>query len=213
MTTAPTVRIAPDDALVIDLRDLGVSAAGEGLEQLFVKFCSRNSQSVWQYELSPEGEIIAMPPVNHPGGLHENDTATELNVWSRSFGGMATGSNAFYRMPVTGGVLVPDAAWISPDRLAAHPPSPGEPIPICPDFVIEIRSTHDNLSPLHAKMRLYVQNGVLLGWLIDARNRRVYVYRAGQTEPELLENPANLLGEDVLPGFTFEVARWIFDRI
>ena len=213
MTTTATVRIAPDDALVIDLRDLGISATWPEMEKLFAKFCERNSQSIWQYELTPEGEIIVLPPINHPGGVHENETATELNIWTRGFGGMATGSNAFYRMPVTGGVLVPDAAWISPERLAEYPPVPGDPIPICPDFVIEIRSGTDNLAPLHAKMRLYMQNGALLGWLIDARNRRVFIYRAGQPEPEASENPVILSGEAVLPGFTFEVARWIFDRV
>ena len=212
MTTSAKIRIAPDSALVIDLRDLGILATGKELEKLFAKFCSRNSQSIWQYELSPEGEIIAMPPVNHPGGLHENETATELNIWRRDFGGMATGSNAFYRMPITGGVLVPDAAWVSPERLAEHPPVPGDPIPICPDFVVEIRSTHDNLAPLQAKMQLYMRNGAVLGWLIDPTNRRAYIYRAGQAEPELLENPVALSGEDILPGFEFEVACWIFDR-
>lgn len=213
MTTAARERIAPDSALIIDLRDLGILATGPELEKLFAKFCSRNGQSIWQYELTPEGEIIAMPPVNHPGGFHENDSATDLRIWSREFGGESTGSNAFYRMPVTGGILVPGAAWVSSEKLAEHPPVPGDPIPICPDFVIEIRSGTDNLAPLHAKMRLYIQNGALLGWLIDARNRSVYIYRAEQPEPELLEEPATLSGEDLLPGFTFDVARWIFDRV
>ena len=213
MTTVVKMTIAPDSALVINPADLGISATGPELVELFAKFCDRNSQSIWQYELTPEGEIIVMPPVNHPGGLHENETATELNVWRRGFGGMATGSNAFYRMPITGGVLVPDAAWVSPERLAGHPPIPGHPIPVCPDFVVEIRSTSDNLAPLHAKMRLYLENGALLGWLIDPPNRRVYIYRAGQPEPELLENPTILSGEDISPGFTFDVARWIFDRV
>ena len=215
-TPAPTPapeNIAPDDALVIDLRDLGIAATGPELENLFRKFCCRNSASIWQYELTPAGEIIAMAPINYPGGPHENDTATELNIWTRGFGGMATGSNAFYRMPVTGGMLVPDAAWISPQRLAAHPPVAGEPLPVCPDFVIEIRSGAGGMAPLHAKMRLYIRNGARLGWLIDARRRRVYIYRAGQPEPELLRNPTVLSGEDVLPGFAFEVARWIFDRV
>ena len=66
MTTAGTGAIAPDSALVIDLRDLGIPATGAELEKLFAKFCNRNSQSIWQYELTPEGEIIVMPPVNHP---------------------------------------------------------------------------------------------------------------------------------------------------
>ena len=61
-------------------------------------------------------------------------------------------------------------------------------------------------------MRLYIENGALLGWLIDPRNRRVYVYRVGQSDPELLEDPATLSGENVLPGFAFNVAQWIFER-
>ena len=110
------------------------------------------------------------------------------------------------------GVLVPDTAWVSSEKLAEHPLVPGEPIPIWPDFVIETRSGTDNLAPHHAKMRLYIQNGGLLGWLIDARNRSVHIYRAEQPKPELLEEPAMLPGEDALPGFTFDVARWIFYR-
>ena len=78
--------------------------------------------------------------------------------------------------------------------------------------MIEIRSGSDNLAPLQGKMRLYIENGALLGWLIDPRNRRVYVYRVGQSDPELLEDPATLSGENVLPGFAFNVAQWIFER-
>ena len=96
--------------------------------------------------------------------------------------------------------------------MECHPHIVGASHPFCPDFVAEIRSTYDNLAPMHAKMRLYLRNGTLLGWLIDARNCRVYIYRAGQPEPELLDNPATLSGEGVLPGFQFEVGRWIFDR-
>ena len=51
-----------------------------------------------------------------------------------------------------------------------------------------------------------------LGWLIDYLTRRAYIYRAGQDAPEILENPETLSGEDVLPGFAFEVRRLIFDR-
>ena len=205
--------IAPDDALVINLRDLGITAAGAELETLFVKFCHRNRGNAWQYELSPEGEIIAMPPVHHPSDGHEFKAGSHLDFWADDYGGVARGANSAYAMPVTGGVLSPDASWVSQAKWDAHPHTAGSAHPFCPDFVIEIRSTYDNLAPLHAKMRLYIRNGALLGWLIDARNRRVYIYRAGRPEPEVLDNPAVLSGEDVLPGFTFEVARWIFDRV
>ena len=60
-------------------------------------------------------------------------------------------------------------------------------------------------------MRLWMDGGARLGWLIDPTNRRVYVYRAGQPEPEVLEDPETLDGEDVLPGFSFSVRQYIFD--
>ena len=211
MTTATETHIWQDTALVIDPRHLGISASGRELEKLFVNFCNRNSQSIWQFELSPEGEIIAMPPVHHPSDDHENQTATRLTLYTDDYGGQARNSNAAFLMP-SGGVLVPDASWTSQEKWDAHPHVAGDAHPFCPDFVVEIRSTSDNLAPLHAKMRLYLENGALLGWLIDPANRQVFVYRAGQGEPERPDNPATLSGEDVLPGFVFDVARWIFDR-
>ncbi len=213
MTSAAEISIAPDSALVIDPQSLGITATGRGLEKLFIEFCNRNSHSSWRFELSPKGEIIIMPPVHHPSDGHEHDLGIELGLWAREFGGVARGSSAAFQMPVTGGTLSPDASWTTREKWESHPHLAGDAHPLCPDFVVEIRSTYDNLAPLHAKMRLYIQNGALLGWLIDPPNRRVYIYRAGQAEPELLEDPATLSGEDVLPGFTFDVARWIFDRI
>ena len=83
--------------------------------------------------------------------------------------------------------------------------------PGAPDFVVEIRSRRDNLRPLQRKMQIWMDGGARLGWLIDPRNRRVFIYRAGQAEPEVLENPETLDGEDVLPGFSFAVRQYIFD--
>ncbi len=213
MTTAAATGIAPDSALVINPADLGITATGPELIKLFVRFTNRHSQSPWQFELSPDGEIITMPPVHHPSDGHEHELDIELGLWTRLKGGVSRGSNAAFLMPVTNGVLVPDGSWTSREKWDAHLHVAGDPHPLCPDFVVEIRSTYDNLAPLHTKMELYLRNGTLLGWLIDARNRRVYIYRAGQPEPELLEDPEILSGEDVLPGFTFEVGRWIFDRV
>lgn len=213
MTTAGKVSIAPDDALVINPVDLGITATGPELIKLFVKFTNQHRQSPWQFEISPEGEIIIMPPVYYPGDIRETALSSHLFFAEQEIGGVSTGSAGAYRMPITDGILCPDAAWTSPERWASSPHPAGQAGHLCPNFVAEIRSGSDNLAPLHAKMRLYTQNGALLGWLIDPPNRRVYIYRAGQTEPERLENPATLSGEDVLPGFTFDVGRWIFDRV
>ena len=211
MATQTETRIWPDNALVINPSHLGIAATGRDLEKLFINFCNQNSESPWQFELTPEGEIIVMPPVHHPSDDYENQSATRLTLWTDDYGGQARGSSAAFKMP-NGGVLVPDASWTSQEKWDAHPHIAGDAHPFCPDFVVEIRSTSDNLAPLHARMRLYMQNGALLGWLIDARNRQVCIYRAGQDGPEQADNPSVLSGEDVLPGFTFDVARWIFDR-
>ena len=213
MTTSAEISIAPDSVLVIDPQSLGITATGRELEKLFVEFCSRNSQSPWQFELSPEGKIIIMAPTCYPGSIHENAASSALFLWVMDFGGVATGPSGAYRPPRTGGVVAPDAAWTSAERWENHAHVAGEPIAVCPDFVIEIRSGSDDLAPLHDKMQLCAQNGALLGWLIDARNRHVYIYRTSQPEPELLEDPATLYGEEILPGFAFDVARWIFDRV
>lgn len=212
MTTAAESSIAPDSALVIHPQSLGVTATGCELEKLFIEFCNQNSQSAWRFELSPQGEIIIMPPVHHPGDGHEHDLGIELGLWAREFGGVARGSSAAFQMPATGGTLSPDASWTTQEKWDFHPHLAGDSHPFCPDFVVEIRSTYDNLAPLHAKMQIYMRNHALLGWLIDPPNRRVYIYRVGQTEPELLEDPATLSGENILRRFTFDVARWIFDR-
>lgn len=211
MTTATETRIWQDTALVIDPRHLGITASGRELEKLFVDFCNRNRQNTWQFELSPNGAIIAMPPVHHPSDDQEGQAFARLMFWTDDYGGEARNSNSAFQMP-RGGVLVPDASWTSQEKWDAHPHVAGDAHPFCPDFVVEIRSTSDNLAPLQAKMQLYLENGALLGWLIDPANRRVYVYRTGQDKPERLDDPATLSGEDVMLGFVFDVARWIFDR-
>lgn len=75
----------------------------------------------------------------------------------------------------------------------------------CPDFVVELRSPSDNLDTLKNKMREYLDNGAMLGWLLDPDHRRVYVYRPGKPVEEL-DNPENLSGNPVLPGFILELA-------
>lgn len=76
--------------------------------------------------------------------------------------------------------------------------------PLCPDFALELRSKTDNMEPLRQKMQEYIDNGLRLGWLIDTKNKKVEVYRLNQPV-EVLDNPATLSGEDVLPGFVLDL--------
>lgn len=70
--------------------------------------------------------------------------------------------------------------------------------------MVELRSETDSLKELQEKMREYRDNGARLGWLIDRKNQRVEIYRQSQ-DVEVLEAPATLIGEDVLPGFILDL--------
>ena len=101
----------------------------------------------------------------------------------------------------------PDASWVSRERWPAlTPEQKGTFATICPDCVVELRSSSDSLKSLQAKMREYIDNGALLGWLIDSQQRRVEIYRSSKNV-EVLENPAELSGEAVLPGFVLNLRR------
>jgi Uma2 family endonuclease len=104
-----------------------------------------------------------------------------------------------------GATRSPDASWVNRERWQAlTQEQKGTFATICPDFVVELRSRSDSLKSLQAKMRKYINNGALLGWLIDSQQRWVEIYRLGKNV-EGLENPAELSGEAVLPGFVLNL--------
>lgn len=99
----------------------------------------------------------------------------------------------------------PDAAWIKQERWDSLTPEEKEKFPpICPDFVIELRSRTDALEPLQEKMQEYLNSGLCLGWLINPQQQQVEIYRPNQAV-EIVNFPIRLSGEDVLPGFILEL--------
>ena len=91
------------------------------------------------------------------------------------------------------------------DRLAALTAEERAKLPpLCPDFVIELRSPTDSLSALQDKMREYMENGAQLGWLIDPLEEQVFVYRPG-VPVERLEGPDSVSADPLLPGFRLEL--------
>ena len=133
------------------------------------------------------------------------ELTTQLRIWSKLGGrGISFDSSTGFRLP-NGAVRSPDASWV--DRIRLDSLSIEERkkfLPLCPDFVVELRSATDSLSMLQEKMQEYLENGVHLGWLIDAEQRRVYIYRPA-LEVEVLDNPASLNGDPVLTGFVLDL--------
>ncbi|MDB9315555.1 Uma2 family endonuclease [Spirulina sp. CS-785/01] len=159
-------------------------------------------------ERTPQGELIVNPPTGWQTGKRNWSLAGELYLWWRNMGerGEAFDSSTGFILP-NGAIRSPDGSWVSPERWARlTPEQKGTFAQICPDFVVELRSESDTLPSLQAKMREYQANGTTLGWLIDPQQKRVEIYRLGKAV-EALENPVEVSGEAVLPGFTLELRR------
>ena len=198
----------PGLPITLDLRPL---LGGKTLAEIDFERISAfiDANDLYAIEYSETGELVIMPPIYMPGGKLETKLLTATDLWSESSGGLVASSATAFHIPGVGR-LGPDASWVSPERLAGLDDEQYRTGQVCPDFVAEIRSASNTLAYLQRKMEQYIAAGVRLGWLIDPRNRRVTVYRPGQA-PELLDNPAILYGEAVMPGFEFRVGELIFD--
>lgn len=171
----------------------------------FFEFCQQNPDK--RFERTAEGELIIMPPIGFDGGLHEGEVYRQLANWALAAGnGKATNSNVAFILP-NGANRAPDAAWVSPEQLASLTPEQRKKFPpLCPFFVVEVRSPSDTLKKLQEKMEEYIANGCQLGWLIDPDNKQVHVYRPGQPV-QVLDNPPAVSGEPELPGFVLDLER------
>jgi Uma2 family endonuclease len=175
-------------------------------DEQFFEFCQMNRDL--QIERDRFGDLSIMPPTSTETGNREFNILGQLWVWTERDGtGLAFSSSTGFKLS-TGAERSPDAAWLKRERWETLSAEQQQKFaPICPDFVVELRSSSDNLKPLQAKMEEYIQEpGVQLGWLIDRKHRRVYIYRP-QMPVECLENPATVSGDPVLPGFVLNMSK------
>ena len=172
-------------------------------DEQFYQLCVANREL--KLERTAKGDLIIMPPTGGETGKRNSDINFELNLWNRQTKlGIVFDSSTCFKLP-NGGERSPDAAWIPLGKWESLTPEQREKFPpICPDFIIELRSPSDSLKPLQDKMQEYMDNGSRLGWLINPKNRQVEIYRQGQ-EKEILENPPTLSEEDILPGFVLNL--------
>ena len=149
-----------------------------------------------------------MSPAGSETGNREFNICLQLGLWSEEDGtGLAFSSSTGFTLS-TGAKKSPDASWIKLERWnALSQESQQKFAPICPDFVVELMSSSDNLKTLQDKMAEYMEEpGVKLGWLIDRKQRKVYIYRPN-ISTECLENPDTVSGEKILPGFVLNMSK------
>lgn len=172
-------------------------------DEQFYQLCQKNSDL--QFERTSTGELIIMPPVGGESGNREAEFIIDLGVWNRQTKlGYTFSSSTIFKLP-NGADRSPDAAWIKKERWEALTPEQRRKFPpIAPDFVIELRSATDSLDTLRQKMQEYMDAGVKLAWLINPQQQQVEIYRLGK-DVELRNLPTELLGEEILPGFSLSL--------
>jgi len=172
-------------------------------DEQFYRLCLANPDR--QLELSATGELIIMPPVGGVSGNREANLITEVSLWNRRTSlGYVFSSSTIFLLP-NGGRRSPDVAWVKRERWEALTLDQQEKFPpLCPDFVIELRSRTDSLAALQEKMQEYLDSGLRLGWLIDPQQQQAQVYRPNRAV-EVASFPTRLSGESVLLDFTLDV--------
>jgi Uma2 family endonuclease len=168
----------------------------------FFQFCAANRKL--RIERTAEGKIIIMSPTGGETGRRNAEISRQLGNSAKQDGtGVVFDSNTEFRLP-NGANRSPDASWILKSRWEAIPQSEREKFPlICPDFVIELLSPSDNLEETKLKMQEYTANGTGLGWLIDPKNKRVWVYTGAGFQ--VLDQPKALSADPLLAGFVLDL--------
>ena len=187
----------------MDALTLNLNPIIELTDEQFFQLCQLHE--LIRFERNADGTLLLMPLVGGTTSIRNASLTAQLGMWNRDEQlGIGFDSSTGFTLP-NGAVRSPDASWLKRDRWDALTQEQKETFaPVCPDFVVELRSATDCLKRLQSKMREYRDNGARLGWLIDLETQKVEIYRPDQ-EVEVLESPANLSGESVLPGFILNI--------
>ena len=159
----------------------------------------------WRLERGHYGELVVNMGSGGPSFMITAEIFALVFAWAKSVGAYAFGADASFNViDPRGGEPMrnPDISWVSPEQMESmggFPPLRGF-WPICPAFVIEVRSPGDTLRNQQGRMADWLRFGAELGWLVDPENRDVWVYRPGR-EPEQLERPSVVAGEPPIDGF------------
>ncbi len=183
---------------VVNVKSVGLT------DQQFYLLCRDNPDL--RIELTADQELIIMPPTGSKTGWRNSKLTQRLANWAEANSdGLTFDSSTGFTLP-NGAKRSPDVAWVRRERWEALSEEEQEGFaPLCPDFVVELRSPQDTLPVLQRKMLEYMASGAQLGWLIDPSSRRVHIYRPGQPV-ESLDNPGSIKGDPVLLGFVFRPA-------
>jgi Uma2 family endonuclease len=200
-TMSASALAAPTEPLVLHL----TPTLRQMSDHEFFELCQRNPY--WSIEQTAEGDLVISSPVGGETGRRSFELTGIFGAWVEVDGsGLGFDSSTGFKL-LNGAKRSPDLAWVRRARWAALSAEAQEGFPpLCPDFVVELRSRSDLLATLQDKLQEYIANGAELGWLIDPIERKVYVYRL-DTDVVCLEDPQQLSGDPLLPGFVLDLSK------
>lgn len=189
----------PDDIEALILRP-GLHPLSD---ERFAEFCAQYPEL--RIEMNSEGELMIMLPVVSRGGKRNFMLTARFGLWVETNGrGVGFDSSTGFTLR-NGAKRSPDVSWIKRERWDALSEEQKDDFaPICPDFVVELRSKSDRLKHLQEKMEEYIENGAALGWLIDPLEKKVHVYRPGSSI-QVLDNPTEISGDPLLKGLVLKL--------
>ena len=170
----------------------------------FFDVCQHNP--LLRLERNADHEIIFVPPAGAESSRKSNEVLFQLTLWNRQQQlGYVFESSAGFTLP-DGSVRSPDASWVP--KAAYDALTEQQRLcfpPVCPTFVVEVRSPSDGLAPLRSKMEIYLKNGIEVGFLLDPSNETATIYQRGQQPEEISGFDVTLSAEPVLPDFTLDL--------
>ena len=173
-------------------------------DERFLELCALNEGK--RIETDAEGGLLIMAPTGPLSSAQGGRIFSQTLLWSdANESGMVFESSATFMLP-NGDRRMPDAAWISNERLAEIADHDEIIWQICPDFVVEVRSATDDLEDQQAKMDMWISQGARLGWLVDPLEESVWVYLPDQ-ESERLERPESLTATEIADDLTIDLSR------
>jgi Uma2 family endonuclease len=172
-------------------------------DEQFFELCQHHCD--YRFERTASGALIIMSPAGGETSRRNSDATMQLGVWNKKYKlGVVFDSSGGFKLP-KGGDRSPDASWVAQARWDALTPQQREKfLPLCPDFVIELKSPSDSISTLREKMQEYIFNGAQLGFLLNPLPKQVEIYRPNQS-PEILQNPKSVSADPILPGFVLDL--------
>ena len=173
-------------------------------DELF-DFCIANDW--FHIERNKHGQLIIMSPSGGTTGTTHFKIYRALVHWydAHENKGFLLDSSVGFRLPDKS-VLAPDAAFVLKEKWEALTPDQREKFPpLCPDFVIEVKSPSDSIKQLKSKMEDWINNGCQLAWLIDPIDKKAWVYTQNGLVKTVDSFDEKLEGMEVMPGLVLEL--------